>query len=384
MSDVLIANLRASAESDALRSRLAQKEPFSFTIVAENRELMPTAGKLTRSLDTVADIWTATIPWTPKADAELDKILQYRAYPKSRVYLGKTLCNTGRIYSVENELTDTGRVKNVEGASLTADLVDSSISSDAMLQGYNQSAFTWKGLSVWNYCNAILPPLGLGVKTDLNDAGAFYTKPYQIIETKFTETYAEVITRIAFQRGMLVTNDEYGNLFLTRPKQKQPPVGTLTEGDKNVLSWKLKINGRELWYNYITYSQDGLGAMYLDSESDPSVKDTVRALSIVASLTDFGGIKATARFKRNQQIVKALTFDIPVIGWYAPNGSLWSPNTLVHVVSDTLEIPDGFTFLIKAADYDFSAAGCTSTLHLIPPDAYGLDNQPVYFGLWQA
>jgi len=53
------------------------------------------------------------------------------------------------------------------------------------------------------------------------------------------------------------------------------------------------------------------------------------------------------------------------------------------VESETLEIPNGFTFLIRSVDFDYTKAGCPAVLHLIPPDAYSLEPSPTYFGIWQ-
>jgi prophage tail gpP-like protein len=387
-STTLPDTLLAQANAQAQTARMRSKDPLAFTLILNGREVPVIAGHLTRSIDNVADQWTAEIPWTPGADPDLDKAVRFRSYADSRVYLGGSLQNSGRLYNVENELAKTGRTKKLEGASYTADLVDSTVSMDAMTHGIDPDspaslANPWTGGSVWNFCNAILPPLGIGVKTDLGDVDAFYTKPFEQIEMQLTETYAQVITRLAFQRGMLVTSDVHGNLFLTRPDQQQQPLCTLREGDEVVTQWKLKIAGRELWNRYIVYSESGLGALELDdSEPDPNVPPS-RTLAVIASLTDFGGLKQTSRFKRNQQIVKALTFSLPVTGWYTPKGALWQPNKLVTVVSETLEIPKGFTFLIKAVDFDYTKAACSAILHLIPPDAYSLDPSPTYFGIWQ-
>jgi prophage tail gpP-like protein len=384
-SPTLAANLLASAKADAQRARMRSKDPLAFTLILNGREVPVVAGHLTRSIDNVADQWTAEISWTPGADPDLDKAVRFRSYADSRVYLGASLQNSGRLYNVENELTKSGRTKRLEGASYTADLVDSSVSMDAMQHGLNPNTATtmnaWIGGSVWNWCKASLPP-GFEVKTDLGDPGAFYVKPFQLIDMQLTETYAQVITRLAFQRGMLVNSDINGNLFLTQPNQKQEPLCTLREGDEIVIAWKLKISGRELWYDYIVYSESGYGAIQLDSSNDSNVP-TTRQLAIVATLTDIGGLKQTSRYKRNQQIVKALTFSLPISGWYTPKGALWQPNKLVTVVSETLEIPKGFTFLIRSVDFDYTKAGCTAILHLIPPDAYSLEESPNYFGIWQ-
>jgi len=83
-----------------------------------------------------------------------------------------------------------------------------------------------------------------------------------------------------------------------------------------------------------------------------------------------GNIRDAARWKRNRTFVDALTQELPVSGWYAPDGSLWRVNTRVTVISPTLGVPDGYTFTIRAVEYEYSDRGRTATLSLVPPEAY--------------
>ena len=288
----------AQANARAQAARMQAKDPLAFTLILKDREIPVVAGHLTRSIDTVADQWTTEIPWTPDADPELDKLVRFRSYAEAVVYLGGNRQLTGRLYSVENELTTNGCVKRLEGASKTADLVDSSMSMDAVRHGYNPDSpisltDRWEGGSVFNFCKAILPLVGFDVKCDplLKDPKAFYTAPFPAIECQLTDTYAQVITKIAFQRGMLVTNDIYGNLYLTMPRgvpelgTMEEPLCTLREGDEVVTSWKLKVDGRQLWHEYIVYSERA-GGLDLGTETDPTVPIAARSLSIFATLTD--------------------------------------------------------------------------------------------------
>ena len=274
----------------------------------------------------------------PGADPDLDRLVHYRSFADSRVYLGGSLQNSGRLYNVENELLpkNGGRVKRLEGASYTADLVDSSV-----LHGRDESrpqsrvpdergpVGRRQRVELLQHCD---PAVGLDAPTtdlprpgDTAEQRDFYVKVFQIIDM---QTHRNLCTGnhpscLPARHARHIHRQRESVSHLAQP---EAGAGcTLREGDDLVTSWKLKISGRELWYNYVVYSESGYGECSSDSSSDANVP-TTRQLAIVATLTDIGGLNATSRYKRNQQIVKALTFSLPVSGWYTPKGVLWQPN----------------------------------------------------------
>ncbi len=383
MSDalaVLTANLRASAQNDARRAALRAKPANSMTVVLDGMEIPIVSGKCSRSIDTVADGWSAEMDWFPRKYPEIDRRVRYKSYAKAQLYLGTNLVNTGRLYRAKGHLEDNKWTKSLWGWSLTKDLVDSTIPPAAVLQGRGEWQYEWTGLSVWNYANAIIRPTGIGVRTDLSDA--VYTEQFPYIQCEVTETYAEVITRLAFQRAMLVSNDEFGNLFLTAAKQKGAPVCTLFEGDGIVTTWDMDVDGAKLFYSYTVYGEAGDGSVVQSTAIDSSIPSS-RTTAVRSGEAGLGNVQITAKWKRNRQLVDALTFPLPVSSWYAPNGSLWTPNTLVNVKSDTFETPQGFAFLIREVEYDYKASGCTAVLHLVPPLAYSHNEEASTGGLWQ-
>ena len=360
--------LRERAERQAQIKRMAAKPKEAFTLVLEGLEVPVLSGRIVRSIDTVADGWSAEISWTPGKDRQLDHRVAPYAYPKAQVYLGSTLVNTGRLYTVQNGLGGQGLTKQLEGWSYTVDLVDSTIGEEG---GYE-----WASISVWELCLALLKPLGLQVKTNLGDivvptmTGPIrVAKRFDWIQADPTQTYADFITKCAFQRGMLVTNDEEGNLFLTAANVKSAPVATLQEGQPPVQAWEAKFDGRKRFYSYAVSGTSGDGVPLEAVEYD-RVVPTTRRTAVTVGDTDLGGIGMVAAWKRSQQLAEALSISLPVTGWYTPQGELWKPNTLVHVVAPSIHVEKGFTFLIREVECVQAAAGQTATLHLLPPHVY--------------
>ena len=60
----------------------------------------------------------------------------------------------------------------------------------------------------------------------------------------------------------------------------------------------------------------------------------------------------------------------PVSSWYGPDGKLWRENTIVTVKSPTMFVPNGFDFLIRSVEYEFTTEGATAKLGLVPPQVF--------------
>ena len=163
MSNAIPDTLFEGAERAGQIARMHAKGKQDFTLVLGGKEVPVMSGRVSCSIDTVADGWTAEIAWNPGVDKRLDALVSPFAYPDAQVYLGQTLVNTGRLYTVENKITETGMTKVLEGASYTADLVDSMIDPGVGPSG------ECNNLSVWNIALLLLNPKGLQPKTDLND-----------------------------------------------------------------------------------------------------------------------------------------------------------------------------------------------------------------------
>lgn len=349
--------------------RMQRTDPKDFTLVltardySVSREIRVLSGRVSRSCDTLTDGWTASVPWTPGKDSALDTLLGPYSYALSQVYLGPRLVNTGYLYSVENDIQDSGVTKSLVGFASTADLVDSTVKPD------DDNGCMWSDTSILDFAKQITAKFGIEAVATPEVMNDTYLEPFPMIQCQVTDKYGDVIAKLAFQRQMLATNDYLGNLLLWSAQTSGKPVGTLAEGDPRVTKWNIKFAGRDRFGTYIVYGQDSFGSQ-IQSESVDPVVPAYRVQGVTAGELGEGNVQTTAVFKRNQQLVQALTFPIPVTDWYAPDGSLWGPNTLVRIVSPSMHIPKGFTFLVRQSVHVFEANKRTTDLSLIPPDIY--------------
>jgi prophage tail gpP-like protein len=318
-------------------------------------------------MDTCADAWIGRFAWDPGADPLLDIATRPYSYAPAAAYIGNELLVNGRLYNVEPELTDQGRVKTVTGFSYTVDAVDSHVRPP-----YERSNVTLEKIA-----NDMCKALSIQAIFEVETGGKFARTTGHESDSIFVH-----LSKLATERGILITCTPTGNMLFWRAKTDSKPVGTLEEGKQGVIEWKGQFDGRKRFHAYhcITAGMK-VGAVpgwgkpgtvkkgpSTITEIDPGVPLS-RFLSFRADDTTPGNILDAARWRKNRQIIDALTQTLPVTGWYAPNGKLWEPNTTVTVVSATLGVPRGYDFLIRAVEFMLEERR-EAVLHLIPPAAY--------------
>jgi prophage tail gpP-like protein len=342
------------------KSKLTGKDKNDFTVVLEGREIPVTSGSLFLSMNMASDTWSASVPWAPGEDKKLDQLLLPFKYPKSEIYLGGELQNVGGLYQVSPSLTAKASIKNLVGFSSTIDLVDSTVNPP-----YEKNNQTLEQIAADTIAGT-----GMEAVFTADTGGAFDRATANPDETKFA-----YLARLAAQRGLIVSNTIQGNPLFQVAKTSGKSVGTLEEGGPFVLSWSASYDGRQLFRTYQALGQTPGGESQTGEAIDENVPGS-RNTTFTANETTEGNIKKAAEWQRSRRYASALTIPIPVAGWYAPNGQLWRSNTLITIISPTLDIPNGFTLIIESVEFTFSTTGNTATLNTVPPETYTKDPIP--------
>lgn len=274
---------------------------------------------------------------------------------------------TGYVDDVEPSYDDSNHEYNVRGRSKTADLIDSSATN---------SPGQWQGLNLLDIAKAIAKPFGIKVSMG-GDSKAETVKNFQLQQG---ETAFAAIERLCRLQGFLASDDEDGNLVITRVGSDRSagsiqctPLGI----GNNVLKGSAKLSTKDRHSEYIVKGQQsGDDDLDGDAAATPtwSLKDTnvkrYRPLVLVAEgQTSSAGTRKRAEWERAQRIAKSVELSYEVQGWAPePGGDIWAPNTLVPVKDTVLGI-DG-EFLIAEVSYQISNSGTTTSMKLGLPDAY--------------
>jgi prophage tail gpP-like protein len=345
--------LEKSLKQELRGNDLTGKDPNEYTLEIEGIEVPIVTARLVRTMDTVADGWSATVSWNT-GDPDLQPLLRPYRYPVTRVYLGGKLMVSGYLYTVSPSVDNDSRSIEISGWSFSADIIDSTV----------KPPYEQKKVSLRERATELVESLGLDV---IYDAGE--DEQFTRVTANPEDGIAAHLLRLSTQRGILMSSNSEGAVVFYRTDTTQKSVGTIQEGIPPFLGMSATFDGRKRFNVYKAIAQTRKRKKKTAVAKDDVVPKS-RFRTFTANEATAGNIQTAADWKRSKQVADALTIPLSLQGWYAPNGELWQENTIVTVISETNFIPDGFDFLIKSVEYELNDKGNTSVLQLVPPQVY--------------
>ena len=331
------------------------KDLHDCTLMIGGTEIPIDAANIKRSIDTCVDGWTASTICS-KFNPAISALLRPYQYKPAKIYLGNKLIIDGVLYAIENVCGVDGRTKNLEGFSKAADIVDSTI----------KPPFEFKKQTLQQIATSLLTPYGAVLKYQIDDV-----EPFDKVTAEPTDTVFSFLNGLCQQRGALLASDFQGSVVIWRAITSGTSVGTIKEGAPPYKEMSIRFDGRQRFATYQAIgTTPGRKQKSITATSVDPIVTRTRMMTFSCSETTATGIQKAADWRRSKQLAEALTMPFPVYSWYDPSGNLWKENTLVTVVSETLEVPNGFQFLIKAVEYHYDSSGTTATLDLVPPQVY--------------
>ncbi|MCP4569752.1 MAG: hypothetical protein GY841_19400, partial [FCB group bacterium] len=273
----------------------------------------------------------------------------------------------------------SGRTVELEGASKTADVVDST----------SKPPYFEKTATLETRARKLLAPFGLQAKFEDASGGPFPDG----MTIGPTEKVGAHLLKYARQRGMLVSNTNRGDVLFWKAKTTGFPVASIEENadftfSHSATEYGARYNSRKLYNSYRVVkdtpsTHDSLAFLRKNQVVIPNAVTTddnvpkSRSLTIKADETTSGDIQNYAEHVRSAIYAEALTMTIPMPGWTVPfTGDTWEVNTLISVTSETLMIPDGFTFIIRAVEFLLDNGSQSTNLSIVPPQVYSGEPVP--------
>lgn len=344
-----IAELEGQKDAD-----LPGKSMDDFTIVVEDQELVVESARAIRTMDTAADGWTASVVYNTDNEV-LTELLRPYGYNDAQIFVGGRLIITGRLYNLGITVFSDEIRKDLEGFSNTIDLVDSNMPNPPYEFRYN---------NLKQIAESLVEPFQIPVIFEEDPGGRF-----ERVTIDNTETIFGFLAKLAKQRSFLITSTNKGELLFTKAKVNQKSVGSLQQGIPPFQTIEANFNGRTRWRGYKALSKrrakQTKSAVSIDGEIPIS-----RFRTFNADDTTTGDVRKAADWERSTTLSKSLIIKLPVTNWYNPEGNLWAENTIVTVRSESLYIPDGMNFIIRAVEFRFDVNGRTAELSLVPPEVY--------------
>lgn len=379
----------------------------TLTVIIDNREIIVESASFIRTMDTGADACSIVMPWEIGLDPAIDKLTRPYSYSPAKIKIGDEVVSEMVLYDVTQRTNSSGTVRELDFFSKTADIIDSTVIAP----------YEMNNVKLTDRCKQQCNPYGINVligddtlqsisetrkviydtgKTreflvGVNLTNTLNWKPitqkvpikksklvtdekkFPRVKAEPTETIWSHLSKLAAQRGLLLSCTPQGDLLLTTANINGKPVGTIEEEISPLASeFQAKFSGRDRFamYRAIVKSSSTSRPAGIQTAKDTVVK-APRLLTFNADDNIPGEAKSAAEWRKNKSAADAMSISFPVNGWYAPDGSLWKPNTTVTIISDTIGIgKNGFTFLITRVELKYSSGGNSAVLELKPPTYY--------------
>lgn len=382
-----------------------------FRIQIENREIIVESVSFVKTMDTGADACAVIMPWQPELDSKIDEITKPYSYSNAKILIDGNLESEMVLYDVTCQTNISGTVRNLDFFSKTADIIDSTVIAP----------YEMNNVKLTDRCKQQCNPFGVAVivgddaAKSINEtrrvivqtgkkkiisgrydpsAGALGNyavepifksklvtdeKKFPRIKAEPTETIWSHLTKLASQRGVLLSCTKNGDLLITTANINGTPVGTIEETVSGLADeYIAKFSGRARFNTYRAIVKSSSSKTASQQRATDNTVKSPRLLTFNADDNIPGEAKSAAEWRKNKSAADAMSISFPVNSWYAPNGKLWQPNTTVTVISKTIGTKKGFTFLITQVKFDHKNTGQTAVLELKPPSMYstGIVKEP--------
>lgn len=330
--------------------------PQNFDLRIDGQSVTVKSGRVVYTFDDANDGFTAVITCDRQNNPVLYAAISPYQAPTAQVYLENELTLTGKLTVCAPIKNAAGIEYQLEGWSNTFNFVDSELAPPYALEKF----------TLFNLTKEVAKQTATTVIYNGSNSEIFETATITPGMTGF-----QFIAPKSNQLKHCLSSTVEGNLIIQQADLNQKPVGTIREDDPNSIlakEFKAKYDLRRRYRTYKAITKrpecNGEGVFTDVNITEPRLK------LIFANDQLAGAMPEVAEYNAKMAVIEAMTQQIPVVGWRAPNNELFKPGTLLPLVSETLFVPDGFTYFIRSVEYVFENNQKTCNLNLIPPQVY--------------
>jgi prophage tail gpP-like protein len=321
-----------------------------------------TASSISRSVSNIADGFTYTLPYDPN-DLNLREKTRPFGYQKADLFIGDDLYIAGQNVNWAPGAQQGQTMKTIDARTIAGHLIECM----AQARSYESS-----NSSLLDISTEILSPYGLKpVFLEQEGATELFTK----VTKEITETDFSFLTRLAQQRGYMITSSDTGGIAFARANINTRPVARLIEGDSTSALENITAvyDGTKRFSSFMAVSESpGVSGNYA-TINDPGVS-VYRPFVFSADDLEAGNLDNSIKWRRSKSLADSTVLKAKVSGWRNQDGDLWRENQLVIVQAPSVDIFNETDFIIRGVDLTKDeTGGDVITLSLVLPQAYTLE-----------
>jgi prophage tail gpP-like protein len=317
--------------------------------------------ELAFNFDTIADTFTLSTPWTPD-NFDFRELFNPYKYKEITIYVGGFKVLTGNIVNIRTNNTAKSRVITIDGYSKPGILNDVTVSSSSW-------PVAIKRLNLQQIAENLARPFGISVDFEESPGAAFRGK--DTVEIDPTDKIGAFLTRLARQRGFVISSDAEGDLLFQKTTE-DAATANIIEGEYPYITSNVMYNGQNR-YSSITAitSEMGRGRGQKSVVNDPGLDGINRPIVWRATDTNSGNLRNAAIAHMGRIIAESNLINLSVVGWHRiQDKQLWKDNTRILYQSDGDMIYEETEFLIRNVKLKKSQNSAVTDLTLIFPEAY--------------
>jgi len=266
---------------------------------------------------------------------------------------------TGQLVGVEPKVTADSKSVLCNGYSLPAQLSDIHAPSSAFPLEFN-------GLTLRQIADQLAQPFGLRVEFEAPDGASF-----RRVALKPEDSVRNFLAELARQRSLVISDSPTGALVFLQSIASGVPVVQLQQGEPPLESVAATFSP-QAYYSEIT----GLSKTKASREGSKYTVQNTRLSGVTRPLTFTAqdvrppDLPTAVQAKMARMFGNMVSYVVSLPTWRDPQGSLFTPNTLV-----TLEAPDAMiynktTLLVRDVILRQDKESTTASLGLVLPGAF--------------
>ncbi len=329
------------------------KDEVSITIDGEQFYLWQDIS-ITLSMDTI-DSFQFLVPWDP-FNEDLRKIFKPFQYRQVGVTIGGEKVITGTLLK-----HDSSKAANASKLTL------SGYGKPGILQDVNVPISLYP-IELFNndleqIAKKLCDPFEVTPVFEADKGSAFKS-----VTIEPTEKILDFLVKLAKQRGLIVTSNEFGELVFQTASTGKAKT-TIKEGLFPFIGGDATLDGQQRFSSVTALGDrwNGKVGSYVANDNTIPVN---RSSVIVTNHITKGELQKAANAKIGRGFASSIQIPVSITGWRDPDGDRWQENTRIIYQSPTNFIYKETEFVIRQVDFTRRPDGLVSNFILVFPEAF--------------
>lgn len=281
------------------------------------------------------------------------------SYADVDVFIGDELVFSGTQMGLTPQVTATSKVVTIEAYARCAVTNDSSLPVSSY-------PIELRGLKLDRIAQEICKPFPFKVKTNV-DVGA----KFESASIKQQDKIYPFLVELAKQRDLLISNDENGDLLITRAVDENS-VAQLYDDASPVLSVTPTHDNQNYFSDYtaiIPIMIDGLPAATYTAKNK-RLQNVLRVENYEANDAFNGEERQIAESRRARALANSISYQVSLATIRDPQGNLYTPNSYINLTAPTAMIYNDTKLFIRSVTLSLDGDSKTCTLDLVLPESF--------------